>query len=111
MYNSNMNPDLKKLLIGLFVACMAITTSSMGIQYYNKCQKLQDDSSMRLNSIFLKSLLTFAILGLGYTVAMYMSSRKKIKGNIGTTTPTLSSNMVVTKNGIGNNTLPPGSRV
>ena len=52
-----------QFIITLCITILAIASSSIGIQYYNKCTKIQGDSGMKRNRTFLIVILFFAVLG------------------------------------------------
>jgi len=69
--------SILQLCLGLFITTIAIAASSIGIQYYNKCQKLQEDSKMTRNRDFLIFLLAAALLGIGGMITSFILKHKK----------------------------------
>jgi xanthine/uracil permease len=50
------------LILTVIIAILGIAMGSIGIQYYNKCPTLQDDSSMKRNRNFLIAMLVLMVI-------------------------------------------------
>ena len=50
------------LILTLIVSIVGIVASSIGINFYNKCSKLHDDSNMKRNRNFLVALIIIIII-------------------------------------------------
>ena len=51
-----------KTLLAILIGILVIAASSIGIQFYNKCDSLQADAKMKRNKNFLIAMLVLAIL-------------------------------------------------
>ena len=60
---------LLPLTSGILIGIFGVAATAIGIQYYNKCDKLHDDAAMKRNRNFLIAIMVMSILamvGLGY---------------------------------------------
>jgi len=65
---------LLPLTSGLLIGTFGIAASAIGIQYYNKCDKLHDDKAMKRNRNFLIAILVMSILAM--LAFMYFGFKK-----------------------------------
>ena len=65
---------LLPLTSGLLIGTFGIAATAIGIQYYNKCDKLQDDDAMKRNRNFLIAILVMSILAM--LVFMFFAFKK-----------------------------------
>lgn len=66
------------LISGLLIGTFGIAATAIGIQYYNKCEKLQDDKAMKRNRNFLIFILVASILA---TLGFLFAAFRKAKGS------------------------------
>jgi hypothetical protein len=55
---------LLPLTSGILIGTFGIAATAIGIQYYNKCDKLKDDKAMTRNRNFLIAILVMSILAM-----------------------------------------------
>lgn len=55
---------LLPLTSGILIGTFGIAATAIGIQYYNKCDKLQDDKAMKRNRNFLIAIMVMSILAM-----------------------------------------------
>ena len=55
---------LLPLTSGIIIGTFGIAATAIGIQYYNKCDKLQDDKAMTRNRNFLIAILVMSIVAM-----------------------------------------------
>ena len=68
---------LLPLTSGLLIGTFGIAAAAIGIQYYNKCDKLQEDSGIKLNRNFLIFILVASILAmLGFMFFAFKKGKK-----------------------------------
>ena len=66
-----------QLLLTILIGILVIAASSIGIQFYNKCNNLQSDKSMKRNRNFLIAILVLAILLIVASVGIKGMQMKK----------------------------------
>lgn len=73
---------LLPIILGLVIGVLGIAAGAIGIQYYNKCDKLHDEKSMKRNRNFLIFFIIFSILtiAIGFFLG-FRNGKKVIKNN------------------------------
>ena len=72
---------LLPLTSGLLIGTFGIAAAAIGIQYYNKCDKLQEDGGMKRNRNFLIFILVASILAMLGFMFFAFKKGKKVTNN------------------------------
>ena len=69
------------IILGLIIGVLGIAAGAIGIQYYNKCDKLHDEKSMKRNRNFLIFFIILSILTIAIGFFLGFKKGKKLTNN------------------------------
>lgn len=69
------------IILGLIIGVLGIAAGAIGIQYYNKCDKLHDEKDMKRNRNFLIAFIILSILTIAIGFFFGFRKDKRVMNN------------------------------